>query len=239
MGSKRLPGKVLIEVGGKPLLQRLCDRMKLCRQADEVIVATSVQPEDDAIADACARWDIAVFRGPGQDLTTRLLGAAQAYELHAIVRVTGDNPLTDPWGADDLVEEFLKADGAKENKPMIVHNMHRKGYPYGMGAEVVSRSLLELCDRTLSDRVEREYFAQFAKEHPMQFKCNRIDAPARVLRPRYFVTVDYPQDLDLQRAIYGYFRGRDEMRAEEIVAFLDANPALAKSNFHLHEQFAQ
>lgn len=239
MGSRRLPGKVLIEVEGKPLLHRLCDRMKLCRLADEVIVATSAEREDDAIAGACARWGVPVFRGPAQDLTSRLLGAARIYELDAVVRVTGDNPLTDPGGIDDLITEFFEINNPKENEPTIVHNMHRNGYPYGMGAEVVSRSLLEVCDGQLCCPVEREHFAQFVKEHADQFKCRRVDAPAHLLRPQYFLTVDYSEDLVLQRAIYEYFRGRDEMSAGEIVEFLDANPALARLNCHLHQQFAQ
>lgn len=237
MASKRLPGKALIEVEGKPLLQRLCERMKACRFAEDVIVATSEQREDDAIADACARWGVPVFRGPAQDLTTRLLGAARAYGLDAFVRVTGDNPLTDPAGIDELIEKFFEIRCSEENDPVVVHNMHREGYPYGMGAEVASRSLLEFCDRALRSTAERENVLQFAKSHPDQFDCRKIHAAAHLLRPGYFVTVDYQEDLELQRAIHGYFRGNDGMNASEIVAFLDANPGLAKLNSHLHEPF--
>lgn len=239
MGSRRLPGKALVEVEGKPLLRRLCDRMQLCRMADALIVATSANREDDAIAEAGASWGVAVFRGPAQDLTTRLLGAIEAYGFDVLVRVTGDNPLTDPGGVDDLVQKFFETEEAQENRPMMVHNMHRGGYPYGMGAEVANRSLLELCDRELHNPHEREYFAQFTKEHPETFKCRRIDAPKRLLRPQYFVTVDYPEDLDLQRAISRHFGGRNGMSAEEIITFLDASPVLAHSNFHLHQQFDQ
>ncbi|MGB6482868.1 MAG: NTP transferase domain-containing protein [Candidatus Acidiferrales bacterium] len=239
MGSKRLPGKALAEVRGKPLLQGLCNRMRLCRSADEVIVATSDQREDDAIAGACIAWGFPVFRGPAKDLTTRLLGAAKANNLDAFVRVTGDNPLTDPDGIDELIEAFLTIDRAGGSGPSLVHNMHTRGYPYGTGAEVASRSVLELCDLELRCVEERENFAQFAKRHPRQFACTKIDAPPHLLRPQYFLTVDYQEDLDLQGAIYRQFLGRDEISLNEIVAFLDANPALAKLNSHLHHQFPE
>src|SRR6476660_5444669 len=98
ISSGRLPGKALADVAGKPLLRRLYDRMRTCRRADEVVVATSDRPADDVIARACADWAAPVHRGPEQDLTTRLLGAARSIDVSAIVRVTGDNPLTDPGG---------------------------------------------------------------------------------------------------------------------------------------------
>jgi len=239
MGSRRLPGKALAEIAGKPLLQRLCSRMEQCRLADEVIVATSDQREDDAISDACAYWGFPVFRGPAKDLTTRLLGAVKATKLDAFVRVTADNPLTDPFGIDTLIETFLTIKRTRENNLAIVHNMHKRGYPYGTGAECISRALLEFCDEHLSGDEERENFAWFAKQHPKQFKCIKSDAPPHVLRPQYFLTVDYAEDLALQREIYRHFSGRDDMGLAEIVECLDANPALPKLNFHLHSQFAE
>jgi spore coat polysaccharide biosynthesis protein SpsF len=238
MGSKRLPGKALVDLEGKPLLQRLCDRMRLCELATEVIAATSDQREDDAIAEACASWGFAVFRGPAKDLTARLLGAAKAHNLEVFVRVTGDNPLTDPGGVDELIETLLNSGAALENAPRLVHNMHPRGYPYGTGAEAASRSLLELCDQRLRCDDEREDFAQFTKQHPREFDCIAIDAPAELLRPQYFLTVDYPEDLDLQRAIFRHFLGRNDLSLKEIIAYLDANPALASLNSHLHHQFA-
>lgn len=239
MGSRRLPGKALAEIAGKPLLQRLCDRMKLCRRADQVIVATSDQREDNAIAEACADWEFPVYRGPAKDLTTRLLGAAKANQLDAIVRVTGDNPLTDPGGIDALIEAFLALRQTRMHRLIVVHNMHVKGYPYGTGAECISRQLIEFCDEHLRGEEERENFALFAKQHSKQFECVKIDAPPSLLRSNYFLTVDFPEDLVLQREIHACFSGCDDISTEKVIEFLDANPALAKSNAHLHSQFSE
>src|SRR2546429_6612970 len=103
LNSSRLPRKALHPIRGKSLLYRLCDRMTQSREAQTLLVATSDQPQDKEIQDACRARGIPVFRGSERDLTSRLLGAAQAHNLTAFVRVTGDNPLTDPEGIDELI----------------------------------------------------------------------------------------------------------------------------------------
>lgn len=239
LGSSRLPRKALIEVNGKPLLQRLCRRMQLCRNADDLIVATSNGPQDQAIEDACRSWGIAVCRGPEKDLTTRLLDVARVRGLCALVRVTGDNPLTDPEGIDEMIGAFRESRHRGEGETAIVHNAHRKGYPYGTGAEIANRSLLEICDRELNSPDDREDFMGFARRCGDRFKCVKLDAPPGLSRPDYFLTVDYPEDLALQENISAHFRGRDDMRLQEIIAFLDANPHLPRLNSHLHQQFGE
>lgn len=235
LGSSRLPRKALIEVNGTPLLQRLCERMQLCRHADDLVVATSNQPQDQAIENACHRWGIAVCRGPEKDLTTRLLDVARTRGLRALVRVTGDNPLTDPEGIDEMIGVFRESgQGAA-----IVHNVHRKGYPYGTGAEIADCSLLEICDRELDSPDDREDFMGFARRRGDRFKCVKLNASPGLSRPDYFLTVDYPEDVALQEAIHAHFHGRDDMKLQEIIAFLDANPGLPRLNSHLHRQFGE
>ncbi len=238
MGSKRFPGKALAPICGKPLLERLCHRMSLCQRADELIVATSDQPQDDAIEEACSLWQVRSFRGPEKDLTARLLGAADAHGLTAFVRVTGDNPLTDPTGIDELIAALKREQTVHGSKPILVHNMHSRGYPYGTGAEAATRSVLERCDRELWNPDDREYFASYAKEHPQQFHCVKIEAKANLQRPEYFLTMDTAEDLEMLSAIYANVRGEDRMSLGDIIQFLDTNPELAKSNAHLHEPFA-
>ncbi len=239
MGSKRLPGKALAGIAGEPLLKQLCQRMGRCQFADDVVVATSNEREDDAIFDACRSWGFNVFRGPAQDLTTRLLGAAKAYGLEVFVRVTGDNPLTDPDGIDDLIGRFCESEAARQGRAVMLHNMHRKGYPYGTGAEVANLSLLEFCDRGLHSLQEREHFAQCAKQQPSEIECIRSDAPPEFLRPQYFLTVDYPEDLELHNRIHNELCGRGDFSLRSVIEFLDGNPELAKMNSHLHQQFPE
>ncbi|MGH9729322.1 MAG: cytidylyltransferase domain-containing protein [Candidatus Acidiferrales bacterium] len=235
LGSIRLPRKAMIDVEGKPLLWRLCERMRLCRSADDLVVATSNQPQDQEIEDACREWGIPVWRGPEKDLATRLLGVARIRGLDALVRVTGDNPLTDPEGIDEMIHAFRK----DRTEPAIVHNVHRNGYPYGMGAEIASRSLLEICDRELESLDDREGFMTFGRQQAKRFRCVKLAAPSRLSRPDYFLTVDYPEDVTLQKEIFVHFGGRNDMGLEEVIAFLDANPELPRLNSHLHRQFSE
>lgn len=211
--------------------------MALCRTAQEVIVATSDRPRDDAIEECCARWGVKVFRGPEQDLTARLLGAADAFGLSDFVRVTGDNPLTDPEGVDALMVELMEQQRGNGVRPVLVHNMHRRGHPYGTGAEAASRAVLEYCNRHLSDLHEREYFAAYAKDHESEFHCVKLHSADEIQRPNYFLTVDHEEDLRLIRRIYESVPGGDHMRLQDVIRFLDANPELAKSNAHLHQPF--
>lgn len=238
MGSTRLPGKALVPICGKPLLQRLCNRMALCRCAQEVIVATSNERHDDIVEECCVQWGVKVFRGSERDLTARLLGAANAFGLSEFVRVTADNPLTDPEGVDDLITELMKQQRGNGTRPVLVHNMHRAGHPYGTGAEAASRSVLEYCDHHLTNPLEREYFAAHAKEHAQEFHCVKLHSATDLHRPNYFLTVDHEQDLRLIRIIYESVPGGDHMRLQDVVRFLDTNADLAQSNVHLHQPFS-
>jgi spore coat polysaccharide biosynthesis protein SpsF (cytidylyltransferase family) len=232
MGSTRLPGKALLRLEGEPLLLRLCKHVALSRVPDTLAVATSDQPRDRAIVAACESWGIPVFCGPEYDLTARLLGAAREYRLDAVVRVTGDNPLTDPDGIDALIRAFRKHDVD------MVHNVHHLGYPYGTGAELMKVAVLEWCDRTLSGTHEREYVFHYVRRSAERFSCIKLNAPPELHRPGLFLTVDYSEDVWLARRIYQHFGGRNDMRLREIVQFLDANPEIGRVNSHLHEALA-
>jgi spore coat polysaccharide biosynthesis protein SpsF len=234
MRSSRLPGKALIPIEGKPLLHRVCDRVAQSRRADAVVVATTVQPEDQFIADACRSWRVPVFRGPEKDIITRFLGVARKHGFTTVIRVTGDNPLTDPVGIDELIAAF------EERKSDLVHNGHRKGYPYGTGAELITVAALERCDEQLNDddEQERENVLWFCRQHPDQFSCQKLNAPPRLLRP-YFLTVDYPEDVELLNRIYAKFQRRDDVKLEDVIEYLDSYPELNKLNSHRHQPFSE
>ena len=233
MGSSRLPGKVLKEIQGEPLLGRLCQRVRLSRQADVIGVATSDRPGDEPISDACLEWGIPVFRGSETDVLARFLGAAKAWNLTAVVRVTADNPLTDPSGIDELIRQY------KETAADVVHNNHRRGYPCGTGAELVRLSVLEQSHHHSVSAVDREHVTSFARRNPQRFSCVKINAEEEFFRPHYFLTVDYAEDLSLLRKIYAHFGGRDDTRLSDIVNFLDLQPALVRLNAGLHQELSE
>jgi len=232
MGSIRLPGKALIPIQGKPLLHRLCDRVAKSRLADALVVATSDQPADEAIEAACHAWGVPVYRGPERDPVVRLLGAAQRYALALIVRATGDNPLTDPKGIDELIEVFQ--DGALD----WASNGHLDGYPYGTGADLFRVSALKRCSRAMHNGHDRENFPAFLRAHPGQFPFLKLDVPPQLVRSNYFLSADYPEDVAVLGRIYAQFGGRDDMPLSTILDYLDGDPGLARLNSHLHQPFA-
>ena len=231
MGSTRLPGKALMPIEGKPLLQRLCDRVSRSCQADALVVATSDQPADDAIEAACHAWGVPVFRGPERDPVVRLIGAARPYALALIVRVTGDNPLTDPRGIDKLIEVY------QDSGPDWASNGHPDGYPCGTGADLFRVSALKRCSRAMNDGHERENFPVFLRAHPGQFPFLKLEAPPHLVRSNYFLSVDYPEDAALLGSVYAHFGGRDDMPLPAILEYLDTHPELARLNCHLHQPY--
>ena len=111
MGSSRLPGKVLMSVAGKPLLWHILHRLGQCRTVDRVAVATSTEPQDDALAAFCAQEGVTCVRGPLQDVLERYRLAAIETGARTLLRVTGDAPLIDPGLIDYLVYTMVKAEG--------------------------------------------------------------------------------------------------------------------------------
>jgi spore coat polysaccharide biosynthesis protein SpsF len=233
MGSTRLPGKVLRAIAGEALLSRLCARLEGCSSVNSMIVATSTASHDQPLADACRDRGVAVFRGAEEDVLSRFVAVAREYELNTLVRVTGDNPLTDPHGIDALVEAY------QATAVHLVHNAHRGGYPYGTGAELISVAALVACERRPLTRYEREHVTPHLRNHPEEFSCIKVDAPPELQGTEYFLTIDYPQDLTLLERIYDRFGGRNDIELHKIITFLNDNPALAAVNAGLHQGFAE
>lgn len=229
MGSTRLPGKVLHEIDRKPMLGRVVERVAAIG-ADEVVVATSNERADDAIA---ALADIAgwtVHRGSEDDVLDRYYGAAEESGADVIVRVTSDCPLLGSREARAVVEEH-RASGAD-----LTHNLtvFGSGMPLGTGVEVVSRAALDRCWREGLDRHHREHVLEYAYERPDSFAIVCVTAPPSVRRPQYRLTVDDVADLELIRAVYAAVAEPREL--SDVVAFLDERPDLVAVNAHVEQR---
>lgn len=228
-GSTRLPGKALLDAAGQPLLQRVWERIQACREVDTLLVSTSDSSIE--IHDFCRGIGIPFEIGPEQDLLTRHLAAVRKHGLDAMVRVTGDNPLTDAAGIDELVTTY-RATGRR-----VVHNKHRGGLPFGTGAELIATDLLEELEGTLDGSEDQIALLSSLKDPRAGFDPYLVPSPPALVRPAYFLTVDYPKDLALMRVIYRQFDGRNKMPLADVVSWLDDHPDVAASNRHLHEGF--
>ena len=217
MGSSRLPGKVLLPLGGRSILGYLVERLRGTRILDDIVVATTVNPDDDIIASECRRREILCFRGSEQDVLGRYLGAAAVSNADIIVRVTADNPFTDPDSIDRVVERILST-GAE----YVIED----GLPVGTTGEAVTRRLLTRIGEVADQDRWREHVTLYAKE-------NLSAAGGECLAPRpacadndLSLTVDELSDYLRVREVAGQLDGLDFDLSTLIqqAQQLDANP---------------
>ena len=138
-GSTRLPGKVLLPAAGAPVILRLLERVLAARPRFELVVATTVRPEDDALAERVHRFGVRVFRGHPRDLVDRHYRAALAARAEAVVKIPSDCPLVDPEAVDAVLGAFLAAAGRYD----FVSNLHPPTWPDGNDVEVMTFAALE------------------------------------------------------------------------------------------------
>lgn len=229
MGSTRLPGKVLRQVLGQPLLKIHIDRLRRAATIDELIVATSTNAGDDAIEEFCAGEGVAVFRGSEHDVLDRFYHCAREIDADIILRVTSDCPLIDPAIIDLAVAAFRAAPGTDYLRTDPAR------YPRGLDAEVFSRAALETAWAEAKDPAEREHVTPFLYRNPSRFGLDTF-AEADAEGAEFRLCVDEENDFRLVSAVLEalypenpYFGWRD------LVVFLRAHAELAAINAEVHQ----
>ncbi len=221
MGSTRLPGKVLADIGGQPMLWRVLERTRAAREIHEIIVATSTQPADDEIAAFCSAHRCPCFRGSEMDVLDRYYQAALEYGADAIVRITSDCPLIDPEIIDQTVCAFLK------QQPDYASNALELTYPLGLDTEVIARSALDRAWRVAAATYQRVHVTPYIYENPGDF--NILSVTGEIDYGGYRWTVDTPEDLEFVRAVYAHMKG-DLFTWRDVIALLEQNPELVEIN---------
>ena len=222
MGSTRLPGKVLKDLEGESVLARVVQRLRRATLINELLVATTDSPADDAITKECRRLGVPVFRGDENDVLDRYFRAAQLTKAEVIVRITADCPLIDPEVTDKTIAAFL------EQKPAYASNCAVRTYPRGLDTEVMTMQALERAWRSATQKYEREHVTPYIFEHPGEFKIVSVTADGDFSQHRW--TVDTPEDLEFVRAIYSRLKDKAEFRGPDVFALLEDEPALCEIN---------
>lgn len=219
--SGRLPQKALQSIAGKSVLQRIYERVSLSKSLDKIIVCTSDQPGDDRIAAECERLGYRCFRGDADDVMKRFLDAVASESCQQIVRITGDNPLTDPQVIDRLIAcQFAAGSGY----------CRMDGLPAGVTAEVISRQALTKAYELANDSSHSEYMTWYFTKNDI-FDLNIVSAPSEWNRPEYRLTIDYDADLQLIQRIYAEFDFDHRPPALDlIIEWLDSNTEVANMN---------
>jgi spore coat polysaccharide biosynthesis protein SpsF len=193
MGSRRLPGKVMMKIGGRPLLVYLVERISKARALDAIVVATTANPQDNIIIEECERRGIQNFRGSEDDVLSRYVWAARACEADIIVRVTGDNPFTDPDSIDHVVDAII----SNGTQYAIEKNL-----PVGTTGEAFTWNALTFIDSAANASHWREHVTLYAKENPDRVDCAFLEPRPGFNRPDLRFTVDeLPEYLYVRRIV--------------------------------------
>ena len=227
MGSTRLPGKVLLGLAGEPMLARVVARVRRARRVDEVLVATTTETPDEALAALCAERGWLCFRGNETDVLDRYYRAASGRGAEVVVRITSDCPLIDPAVIDAAIEgrELQQAD--------YCANVVRRTYPRGLDVEVFTMAALETAWREDDKPEWREHVTQFILHHPERFELTNMSHDEDHSDRRW--TVDTPEDFELMGKIYGHF-GHDEFSWNEVLALLAQHPQWNEINRHIEQK---
>ncbi len=249
MSSSRLPGKVLADIAGQPMLQRVFARTSRAATVTETIFATTRHPSDDPIAGYCSFSGIPFTRGSLYDVLDRYYQTAKQAKADVVVRITADCPVIDPELVDDVVNTLIGESGIgnRESGYDFVCNRlpppWKRTYPIGLDTEACTFAALERAWKEAKEPHHREHVMPYFYEgstlqpisptmgvglSPRGFRLALLHAPADYGHYRW--TVDTPEDLEFMRQVYARFNGRDDFSWKEVLDLVHDNPELAKIN---------
>ncbi len=232
LGSTRLPGKVLLDLHGRPLLERQIERLRRARTPDEIVIATTFASHDDRLADFARSLGLRVFRGHEHDVLERYVGAAAAAAADVVVRVTSDCPLLDPTLLDRCVRLLLA-----EPELDYVSNTLERTYPRGLDVEALRRATLLEAHREAHERADREHVTRFVWRQPERFRLGGIKGEHDHSQLRW--TVDEADDLAVVRAIYDALYPHDPTFGfEDVLRHAERHPEIHARNRHIAQKEA-
>lgn len=221
MSSSRLPGKVLADLAGAPMILRQIERLRRARRLDQIVVATSDRPDDDSLVEVLTAAGTPVFRGSLDDVLSRFIGAIDAFGAPAqIVRLTADCPLADPQVIDATLERHA-ASGADYTSNTGDHPT----FPKGLDVEVFTAAALRAAAAETTDPYDREHVTPFIYRRPDRFRIDHHSQTAQEGEVRW--TVDRPDDLAFVRAVYeGLYSADPTFTSDDVRAFVRSRPDL-------------
>ena len=227
MQSERLPGKIVADLSGRPLISHIIERLKATKGIDRIVLAVpgSEAPYLESIAEEAG---IDFHPGSANNVLYRFYSAARSFPSAYLVRVTGDNPLIDP---------YMLARCIKECKSGQWDLVGCREMPLGTCAEVFPSALLDLLRLFGRESYHREHVTSYIYEHEEDFRIKRLLAPKRLRAPQLRLTVDFPEDLTLMHYVYNnLYRPGEIIKLEEVIRFLRDHPDIAAINSHLPQR---
>lgn len=226
-GSSRLPGKVLRHICGKPMLALQVERIAQSMLIDEIIICTTVEEQDDPIAELAQQLGVSCHRGSEDDVLGRITGALRNFAVDVNVEFMGDSPLVDPMLVDSVIGFYLK----NADRYDYVSNALKTTYPPGAEVYVYpSRSLLD-AERHVEDESLREHVGIHIYQNPDRYRLHCIEASPWYHYPELYLEVDTAADFEVMTAIFEHFYPHNPgFTLSQVIEFMLANPELASRN---------
>ena len=248
MASTRLPGKVLLDIGGEPMLVRVVERARRAKTLDGIIVATTIDSSDDGVAELCQERGYPCYRGSVHDVLDRYYQAGLQFGVDILVRLTADCPIIDGMVIDETVNAFLGRLPAEE-RPFTgrfedipfdfaanrLPPPWKRTYPIGLDTEVCAFPTLEQVWQEAKKPHQREHVMPYLYEDfwqdqqaPSRFRICLVNHDPDYGWLRW--TVDTAEDLQLLRQIYSHFNNQDDFTWRDVLTLFEQEPALAQVN---------
>lgn len=228
MGSTRLPGKVLQDIGGDTMLARVVRRTQRASLLDDILVATTTKAADDAIVAECNRLHVPVYRGSEDDVLDRYYQAARMTQPDAVVRITSDCPLIAPDVIDKVIAAFAR------NWPDYASNFIKRTYPRGLDTEIIRFAVLEQAWQAAAESYQRAHVTPYIHQQPDKFRLLSVENETDYSHYRW--TVDTPDDLTFVQMVYSRLGNDDSFSWLDALDLLRREPSLAELNRHIQQK---
>ncbi len=239
MESTRLPGKVLMEVAGKPALWHIVNRLQAVREIEEIVIATGSGPANDPIREFAANNGTRSFSGSEEDVLDRFYLAAREQEADPVLRITGDCPLVDPGLVSDLIALHRSSRPPSDltsvaaGAGVATEDFAGGRFPAGLDAEVIAPAGLERAWREGRRPSDREHVTAYIWRHPERFHLVRLTCDTGDFADMRW-TLDYPEDLAMIRRVYdALYSDTKPFGMRDVLAYLESHPEVAALNARL------
>lgn len=225
MTSTRLPGKIMMPLAGKPVMQHMIERHRRSTYTDEVVVATTTNATDDPVAALCKEMECPVFRGSEDDVMGRVVGAGTKYGADILVQGMADSPLVDWRLVDECIQLLMRGEYDCASNEFV------ETYPIGLDVRAYSFQALQRAEKDDTDPAYREHAGYSIRSQPEKFKLVNWEAAGDMRWPTLRLTLDTTEDYQLILAVYDALYGSNpDFSAEDVVAFLKKRPDLVALN---------
>lgn len=230
-GSTRLKGKIFKEISGRPMLWHVINRLSFSKLIDKIVIATTLDKEDDRTEEFCRANQILFYRGSVDDVLSRYYEAAKLFNASTIIRITSDCPLIDPVIIDKMLTEFT----SKEDICDYMSNVVQRTFPRGLDTEIFSFNTLEKAFNEADTNSDREHVTPYIYSNPNMFKIKSFTGEIDYSFHRW--TVDTEEDFKLIETVYNLLYKPDQLFLfEDVIKLFDSNPGLIKINQHIKQK---